>query len=202
MFKKLSFNQQDLLTEIGTIGTGNAATAMADLIGKKITITVPHVELVTFDHVADFVGGAEHILACVYFEVYGDLPGTVLVMFDGNTACRLLSNLIPGTLDDFYNLSELQESALKEIGNILAGSYLSALGDFSDQRMLVSVPKLAVDMADAVLSVPMIKLGSKSDFALLIQATFFEDQANNGCILFIPDPNSAQRLLNIFGVVT
>ena len=201
MRKQLSFNQQDLLTEIGTIGTGNAATAMADLVGSKITITVPRVELVPFDHVADFVGGADQVLACVYLEVFGDLPGTVLVMFDNETASRLLNSLIPGCELDFYNLDELQHSALNEIGNILAGSYLSALGDFSGQRLLVSVPNLAVDMADAVLSVPMIKLGSGSDYALLIQAMFFEEQDNSGCILFIPDPASAQKLLDIFGVV-
>jgi len=200
MFRKLSFSQQDLLTEVGTIGTGHAATAMADILGRKITITVPQVDLVTFDHVADFVGGSEQVLACVYLEVMGDLPGTVLVMFDRPTACRLLTTLISEETPDFSNLSPLQQSALQEIGNILAGSYLSALGDFTDQRMLVSVPNLAVDMADAVFSVPMIKIGCISDYALLIQATFFQEQQNSGFILFIPDPSAASKLLDIFGV--
>lgn len=201
MLKRLSFSQHDLLTEIGTIGTGHAATAMADILGKKITITVPHVDLLSFDRVADFVGGAGQILACVYLEVLGDLPGTVLVMFDENTARKLLSALMPEEVRDLQALSELQRSAIMEMGNILSGSYLSALADFSNQRMLVSVPKLAVDMADAVLSVPMIKLGYKTDYALLIQAMFFEDQNNSGFILFIPDPSAAARLLAIFGVV-
>lgn len=201
MYLKLNFNQHDLLTEIGTIGTGHAATAMADILGKKITITVPHVELVSFDKVADFVGGAEQILACVYLEVLGDLPGTVLVMFDEVTARKLLTSLITEDVKDFRQLTELQHSALMEIGNILSGSYLSALADFSNQRMLISVPSLAVDMADAVLSVPMIKLGYKTDYALLIQAKFFEDQNNSGFIIFIPDPSAASRLLEIFGVV-
>lgn len=200
MLKELNFDQQDLLTEIGTIGTGNAATAMADLIGKKVTITVPKVELVSFNQVADFVGGADQVLASVYFEVKGDLSGTVMVMFDNTTAARLLSNLIPIEPVNFFALSEFQCSALKEIGNILAGSYLSALGDFTGQRIFVSIPNLAIDMADAVLSVPMIKLGSKSDCALLIQATFFEEQNNSGYILFIPEPVSARKLLDIFGV--
>jgi len=200
MLKKLSFNQHDLLTEVGTIGTGHAATAMADILGKKITINVPQVNLVSFDHVADFVGGSEQVLACVYLEVMGDLPGTVLVMFDRPTACRLLTTLISEETPDFSNLSPLQQSALQEIGNILAGSYLSALGDFTDQKMLVSVPNLAVDMADAVFSVPMIKIGCMSDYALLIQATFFQEQQNSGFILFIPDPSAASKLLDIFGV--
>lgn len=200
MFRKLSFNQHDLLTEIGTIGTGHAATAMAEILGEKITINVPQVDLVSFNHATDFVGGSEQILACVYFEVMGDLPGTVLVMFDASTACRLLTSLIYDEEANFSCLSALQESALKEIGNILAGSYLSALGDFSDQRMLLSVPNLAVDMANAIFSVPMIKLGCISDYALLIQATFFQEQQNSGFILFIPDPPAAHKLLDIFGV--
>lgn len=188
------------MTEVGTIGTGHAATAMADILGAKITIDVPRVDLVSFDQVADFVGGSDKVLACVYLEVLGDLPGTVLVMFDAATACRLLTTLIAGEEADFQNLTSLQQSALKEIGNILAGSYLSALGDFTNQRMLVSVPNLAVDMAAAVVSVPMIKLGSISDYALLIQATFFQEQQNSGFILFIPDPTAARKLLKIFGV--
>lgn len=200
MNERLSFNQQDLLTEIGTIGTGHAATAMADILGRKITITVPSVDLVSFDRVANYVGGSEQVLACVYLEVLGDLPGNVLVMFDEPTARKLLTALVPERVLDFQHLSELQHSALMEIGNILSGSYLSALADFSNQKMLISVPSLAVDMADAVLSVPMIKLGYKTDYALLIQAKFFEDQLNSGFILFIPDPTAANRLLKIFGV--
>ena len=100
---------------------------MANMLGKKITINVPQVDLVTFDHVSDFVGGPEQVLACV-LEVLGDLPGTVLVMFDGPAANRLLTNLNIGEKADYLNLTPLQESALKEIGNILAGSYLSDPG--------------------------------------------------------------------------
>jgi len=201
MMNKLCFYQQDLLREIGSIGTGHAATAMANLMGRKITITVPNVELVSFDHVADYVGGSDEVLACVYLEVMGDLPGTVLVMFDNDSASKLFSTLISEEVEDFRNLSELQQSMLQEIGNILAGSYLSALGDFTYQKMMVSIPSLAVDMADAVLSVPMIKLGNQSDYALLIQAMFFEEKSNSGFIIFIPDPSAARTLVDIFGVV-
>jgi|SRR5690554_1001457 len=198
--KKLSFFQQDLLTEIGSIGTGHAATALAEMMGRKITITVPTVKLVGFDRVADYVGGPDNVLACVYLEVMGDLPGTVLVMFDEVSAGKLLADLVGERPQDFLSLSPLQKSALQEIGNILAGSYLSALGDFCQQKLLVSVPNLAVDMADAVFSVPMIKLGDKTDYALLIQAMFFEDQAHTGFIVFIPDPTSARKLMDIFQV--
>lgn len=197
---KLNFNEQDLLTEIGSIGTGHAATAMADILGQKITITVPHVELVSFDRVAEYVGGPGRNLACIYLDVLGDLPGTVLVMFNENTARRLLSSLIPDTELNFYELSQLQQSALMELGNILAGAYLSALADFSQQRMYLSVPRLAVDMAEAMLSVPMAKIGCKTDYALLIQARFFEESSNRGYILFLPDPGAAVRMLAIFGV--
>jgi len=198
--EKLHFNEQDLLTEIGSIGTGHAATAMADILGHKITITVPHVELVSFDRVAQFVGGAGRNMACIYLDVLGDLPGTVLVMFNENSAHRLLNTLLPDTDLNFFQLSQLQQSALMEMGNILSGAYLSALADFSNQRMYLSVPRLAVDMAEAMLSVPMAKLGCETDYALLIQARFFEESNNRGYILFLPDPGATQRMLAIFGV--
>lgn len=197
---KFKIGEQDLLTEIGSIGTGHAATAMADILGKKITITVPQVELVSFDQVSAFAGGPGHSLACVYLDVLGDLPGAVLVMFNESSAGRLLGSLIPDADLDFFNLTELQQSALMELGNILSGAYLSALADFSRQRIFLSVPRLAVDMVEAVLSVPMAKLGYKADYALLIQARFFEDSANRGYILFLPEPSAAEKLLKIFGV--
>ena len=198
--KKLNFFQQDLLTEIGTIGTGHAATALADILGHKITITVPHVNLVSFDRVSEYVGGPEGALACVYLDVLGDLPGTVLVMFNECSTRRLLTCLMPDTDVNFYQLVDLQKSALMEIGNILSGAYLSALADFSNQRMFVSVPRLAVDMAEAVLSIPMAKLGRITDYALLIQTRFFEDHKNRGYILFLPNPGATQKVLEIFGV--
>lgn len=197
---KLGFTEQDFLTEIGSIGTGHAATAMADILGEKITITVPQVELVTFDRVSEFAGGAGRNLACIYLDVLGDLPGTVLVMFNEKTAWRLLSSLIPDTELNFFSLSSIQQSALMELGNILAGAYLSALADFSHQRMYLSVPRLAVDIVEAMLSIPMAKIGCKTDYALLIQAKFFEESDNRGYIIFLPDPSAATKMLAIFGV--
>lgn len=188
------------MTEIGSIGTGHAATALADILGHKITITIPHVSLVSFNRVSEFVGGPGGALACVYLDVLGDLPGTVLVMFNESTTRRLLTSLMPDTEVNFYQLVELQQSALMEIGNILAGAYLSALADFSNQHMFVSIPRLAVDMAEAVLSIPMAKLGYITDYALLIQTRFFEDQKNRGYIMFLPEPGATQRMLEIFGV--
>src|SRR5690554_2392275 len=94
MGQKLSFAKRDLLTEIGTIGTGNAATALAGLMGKKITIAVPTVEIVPFSDVAALVGGADTVKACIFLQVRGDLPGTVLVLFDKPTVEQLLNTLI------------------------------------------------------------------------------------------------------------
>lgn len=198
--EKLNCKEQDLLTEIGSIGTGHAATAMADILGQKITITVPNVQLVSFDKVAQQVGGPGLSLACIYLDVLGDLPGTVLVLFNENTAKRLLKSLIPDTILDFYKLSQLQQSALMELGNILSGAYLSALADFSHMHMYLSVPRLAVDMVEAMLSIPLAKIGYHSDYALLIHARFFEESSNRGYIIFLPDPNSAEKMMEIFGV--
>lgn len=198
--EKLDFSEQDLLTEVGSIGTGHAATAMAEILGQKITITVPQVKLVSFDRVADYVGGPGSHIACIFLEVLGDLPGTVLVMFNESTASRLLDSLIPGTQLDFFSLSDLHRSALMELGNILSGAYLSALADFSQQRIFLSVPRLAVDMVEATLSVPMARLGIKTDYALLIQARFFEESSNRGYIVFLPDPSAASKIKAIFGV--
>lgn len=201
MNKRLSFMQHDLLKELGTIGSGHAATAMAELIGSKIMITVPTVALASFAEVASYVGGPENVLACVSLDVKGSVPGTVLILFEEESALSLLRSILWGSEPNFKNLTELEQSALNEVGNILAGSYLSALADFSEQSIMAGVPSLAIDMAAAVLSAPLTKVGSVADVALLIQAEFITKKTSSGCVVFIPQPEATDKLLKLFGVV-
>ena len=89
---------------------------------------------------------------------------------------------------------------LSEIGNILAGSYLSSLADFTGLRMSPTVPSLAVDMAGAILSYGLLQFGTMGDDALLIDTTFLEgnDEAE-GHFFLIPDPESFDRLFQCVG---
>lgn len=189
----------DVLKEIGNIGAGNAATALAKLLNKKIDMNVPKVNLLDISDVPDLIGGAEAIVTGVFFKIEGDLDGSIMFVLDINSSQTLIKLLMNG-----YETNELDDytkSALKEIGNILSGSYISSLSTLTGLNIKISIPSLAIDMAGAILSVPAIQFGQVSDKILIIETEFLEGSDNvKGFFFLIPDYNSYDILLKSLGV--
>ena len=96
--------------------------------------------------------------------------------------------------------SEMELSAMKEIGNIIAGSYLSALSTMTNMVITPSVPYIAVDMAAAILSVPAIQFGQFGDNALLIETEFGDDVMMEGYFILLPDEDSYDKILDSLGI--
>ena len=96
--------------------------------------------------------------------------------------------------------SEMELSAMKEIGNIIAGSYLSALSTMTNLVITPSVPYIAVDMAAAILSVPAIQFGQFGDNALLIETEFGDDVMMEGYFILLPDEDSYDKILQSLGI--
>jgi len=193
--------KMDVLREVGNIGAGNAATALSRLLDKKVDMMVPTVSLLTFDEIADRVGGPEAVVVAIFLRVSGDAPGNMFFIIDQDSARRLLSGLLSLEVSEDLAYTEMELSALCEIGNILAGSYLSSLGDFTGLKMSPSVPSVAVDMAGAILSYGLLQFGVMGDDALLIDTTFLEGGQNaQGHFFLIPDPESFEKLFRALGV--
>lgn len=196
----LNSMQIDVLKEIGNIGAGNAATALSKMISKRIDMDVPKVNILEFKDVAELVGGPEAVVVGIYFKVTGDINGSIMFILDKNSARFLISLLmtLEGTTDE---LSEMEISALQEVGNILAGAYLSSLSSLTGLKLIVSVPSLALDMAGAILSVPVILFGQVGDKVMLIETDFIEgSQHVKGNFFLIPDEDSFEILLKSLGV--
>lgn len=191
----------DVLREVGNIGAGNAATALSLLLNKPVDMAVPTVSFVPFEQIAERVGGPEAVVVAIFLRVEGDAPGNMFFIVNREPARRLLQGLLgfEAAENDVY--SELELSALNEIGNILAGSYLSSLADFTGLSMSPTVPSLAVDMAGAILSYGLLQYGTMGDEALLIDTTFLEGlQEVDGHFFLIPDPDSFDKLFSALGV--
>jgi chemotaxis protein CheC len=198
---ELSNIQFDALREVGNIGAGNAATALSQILNKRIDMSVPNVSFLPFYQVPDVVGGAENIVAGVYLKVTGNAPGSILFLLPEDSALKLIGMLLGEKRLSRLALDDMDKSALMELGNILSGSFLNALANFTDLVLLPSVPALALDMAGAVLSTILIELGEKSDQALVIE-TDFNDQETfiRGHFFLLPDPESLEILLKSIGV--
>lgn len=194
--------QFDVLREIGNIGAGNATTALSQMLNSKIDMKVPNVELLEFRELSEIVGGAENIVVGILFTLGGDIDGMMMFMLD-KIASRHLVNILMGNTEneDNADFSEMELSAMSEIGNIIAGAYLSSLSSLTKLTFQASVPYMAIDMAGAILSVPAIEFGKIGDKALLIETEFGdEDKAVNGYFILIPSLNSYGSILSSLGL--
>ncbi|WP_425415280.1 chemotaxis protein CheC [Paenibacillus stellifer] len=191
----------DVLKEVGNIGAGNAATALSQLLNKPIDMAVPKVQLLGFEEIADKVGGAEELVYAVFLRVEGEAPGNLFFILTPDAARSLLNRVAGISEVSEDELSEMELSALNEIGNILAGSYLSSLADFTSLTMYPTVPALAMDMAGAILSYGLLQFGQMGDDALLIDTTFLEGKDEiEGQFFLIPDPESFPKIFTSLGV--
>jgi chemotaxis protein CheC len=193
--------QYDVLREIGNIGAGNATTALSQMINTKIDMKVPKVDLLEFKELSDIVGGAENLVVGILFTLDGQIDGMMMFMLDMGAARHLVNVLMGNPDDDKREFSEMELSALNEIGNIIAGAYLSSLSTLTNILITASVPYMAIDMAGAILSVPAIEFGKIGDKALLIETEFGDDEETvNGYFILIPTLESYGAILSSLGL--
>lgn len=202
MYNSMNDLQFDVLREIGNIGSGHAATALAKLLNQKIDIKVPKAELCDFSKLADIVGGAENLVVGILLTLSDDVEGMMMFIMEKSAAYHLLRKMMWCEIDDEQPLDEIQLSALQEIGNIITGAYLSSLSDLTRLTISSSVPYIAIDMAGAILSVPAIEFGKVGDKALMIQAEFGRDDADDikGFFLLIPTMESYSAIMSSLGL--
>lgn len=201
-FDELNNIQMDVLKEIGNIGAGNAVTSLAKMINKKVDMAVPKVKILGFDKVSQILGGEEILVVGILLNVTGAISGSMMFILDINAARQLVNILLGDSEITNLEFNELELSALKEIGNILTASYLSALAGLTNLRIMPSVPELAIDMAGAILSVPAIEFGKVGDSVLYIETEFSEGVTKVfGDFLLIPDVDSYEVLLKALGVI-
>ena len=133
----------DALKEIGNIGAGNAATALSMLLSKKITIKVPRIRIIPFDDVSKSVGGPERLVVGIFMRINGDIDGNILIVIPEQDAYCLTETLLNVKRDRDLDFSEMEISALTELGNIVGSSYIVALSELTKLSLKISVPSLA-----------------------------------------------------------
>mgnify|MGYP000985132838 FL=1 len=191
----------DVLREIGNIGAGNATTALSQLINTKIEMNVPKVEMLEFKEISEILGGAEKLVVGILITLQGQAEGMMMFMLDQDSAHHLVNILLGKSIDNFNDFTDMELSALNEIGNIISGAYLSSLSTLTNLTITSSIPYMAIDMAGAILSVPAIEFGKIGDKALLIQSQFGEeDKYINGYFILIPTLESYNLILSSLGL--
>ena len=197
--EQMSNEYFDVLKELGNIGAGNATTALAQMMQCKVDMSVPQVKLLEFKELGEMMGGEELIKAGINLGIEGDITGSIMFLLEKQAARHLVAKLM-GMEVKGEEFSEMELSALKEVGNIITGAYLNSLSTLTNLTIYPSVPDLTVDMAGAILSVPAIEFGAIGDKILLIQTQFFDEIVLDGYFILIPDLDSYGKILSALGI--
>lgn len=197
--EEMSNEYFDVLKELGNIGAGNATTALAQLMQTKVDMSVPRVQLLEFKELGEAMGGEELVMAGIYLAIEGDINGSIMFLLEKKAAKHLVGKLM-GMASEGEDFTEMELSALKEVGNIITGAYLNSLSSITNLVVQPSVPELTVDMAGAIISVPAIEFAALGDRMLMIQTQFFDEMVLDGFFILIPDLDSYGKMLAALGI--
>ena len=191
----------DFLLEIGNIGSGNALSSLSSFIDRRVDMNPPQLDFVDFNTLMSSVGGIENVVSGFLIKVSGDINGIMLFMLQKELASQVSDILLGDSIINIHSMDEIHISLVKEIANIMAGSYVSSLAEMTEMRMTTTVPDLCIDMAGAILTVPLAYFENVCDSILLIQNSFSIDMKEyNSSIFFFLEEQSIDRLLKHFGI--
>lgn len=191
----------DVLREIGSIGTGNAATALSQVLSQKVEMKMPEVRIMGYNEAIKALGGPETIVAGVLVQMSGEISGIMLYIQRLDFINLVLGRLLSEKINDYRQLQSLETSALVEIGNIIISSYISAISKLTDITINLSVPSIAVNMLGGIMSVPIAELGHCSDKIMTIDGKFIcNNKEVYSNLLLLPEINSLNYLLQKLGV--
>ena len=200
-YDDLSELQLDAIREVASIGAGNAATALSSLLNQQIRISVPNVKLMEFDNAVEILGGPETIACGIMVRLTGDMNGIILYLQELDFINAILKSVFDVTVDDYNELGEMEISALVEIGNIGISSYINSLTAFVGMDVQLSVPAFCINMAGAMITVPMATFGYESNKTLLLDGEFWcAGREVSSKLLLVPDVGSLSELLKRLGV--
>lgn len=200
-FDELNPIQMDVLREIGNIGSGNAATSLSTMLAKPVNIAVPKIKILDYNQVTEALGGPETMVVGLLLSLENDLSGMIMFLLQRDFAHMTLNSLLGTSLEDFSQVDEMEYSAMKEVANIMAASYVNAVSSLTNLDIGISVPDICIDMVGAILSVPAIHYANISDKIIFIEDEFSsESERMVSHILMIPDTESLAKMMANLGI--
>lgn len=200
-YEEMNSEQIDALREVGSIGTGNAATALSALLQCEVRIPLPEVQVLEFNDAVEKLGGFETISAGIISSLSGEINGLMLALVQLDAINLILKHVMGEQIESYEDLGEIESSAVIEVGNILISSFINALSGLSSVKITPTVPQLTIDMQGAIITVPMAAYGNQSDYIMLLGGSFLVDGKELPCkLLLAPDVRSLNYLLHRLGI--
>jgi chemotaxis protein CheC len=198
---ELGPEQLDALRKMSMVGMDRAAVALSQLMKRDISFKVPRVLTMDVARLPEFLGGRRQMVMGVCLKILGDARGNIMMIFTRDDAARMLEMLLSRETVKGALLTELEVSALKEVGNILASAYLNALGELFSKTFIPSVPMLTLDMAGEVVDYLLDEAGEGETVAIMIDTEFSErDRSFAGHFFLLPVLSSFSAMMEGIGV--
>jgi len=195
-YNNLSELQFSILSEVGNIGAGNAATALSHILADKVMMSVPRLQIIDVNAMTTILGGPENEVVGILVNMTDDAEGMLLFLLDKAFICLLVNVLMDKNITNFTDIEDIDLSAIKEIGNILAGSYVSAISMMTGLNIRLSTPQIAIDMVGAILSYPAAQFGVMGDQLLFIEENFLSGENKiKSHLLIMPELKSLNNIL-------
>lgn len=193
--------QLDAMRELGNVGAGHAATALSQLLGTPVGLTVPSAEIVPISHVPSVFGGPETLVSAVYSKLLGDISGGMLFLLPRDASLSLVDLLRARSVGSTRSLGHDEQALITNTAALLASAYIAAVARMADLTLLPSSPAFALDMAGAVLEVASAEVGMRADAAILLRTRFYDEETFiDVALFFLPDPDSLEVILGRLGV--
>lgn len=200
-YEEMNDMKLDILKEMGSIGGGNAATALSSMLNARVSMALPRAEILEFNEALARLGDPEIVIAGVLVQLTGEIQGIMLFIIPEVFSDEVLFRMLGKTRTALLELDEIESSVLTEIGNIVISSYITALSSLAGVEVELSVPQLAVNMLGGIMSLPMAMMGQQSDRIMMVTGEFnIDDKALNSGMLLLPDVESLNILMKKLGV--
>lgn len=190
--KEITNYDLDLLSEIGNIGAGNAASALSTILNQKTTIEVTMAKFCNLNHLPEMLGGAESQKTVVFTKISKSLDGYIFFILNDEDA-DYICNLAAGAYDIDKN------SVLNEITNIITGSYIGAIASMIDGKIEQEPPQLGNDMMGALIDSFIAILSTAADKSIIIGTNLkIQNESISGFYIMLLEHNSLMWLLEKF----
>ncbi len=196
-YEDMDDTAKDMMREIGSIGTGNAATALSSLLKTGVEMTVPKVEILGYNEAVDLLGHPEDMISGVLVQMTGDVSGVMLFLMKMDFINEVLQCVLQESIDGYEQMGEMEVSAATEVGNIIISSYILSLSKLADMDISLSVPAYSVNMLGGIMTVPMAEFGYVSDKLMMITGKCIIGGRNvDSNLLLLPDIQSLNYLMD------
>jgi chemotaxis protein CheC len=195
---KLSEFQMDAIRELGNIGTSHSATALSTLVGRDINITVPAISLEHIDNIPSIVNNEKVVGLPLEIKDGDRTIGYLYTIFSEKSATNIVDTLLGQPQGTTTVIGEIEQSAIMEVGNILASSFCDAIAEFLGLVMLPSPPCFVNDMVSAIIQSSLIEISMVADDAILFRTDLSDEQRIfDGYVILFPNPEMLGRMLSI-----